>query len=305
MSKKHHICVCICTYKRPKHLDGLLWKLEEQETEGVFSYSIVVVDNDISESARLIVESHVGRSKIAISYHVESQQNIALARNKAIENAKGDFVGLIDDDEMPSSRWLLNLFMAINLFKSDGILGPVIPRFEKEPPKWVLKGRFFDRPAHNTGFVLEWKNTRTGNALLRKDLFKEDKGSFNPVFGSGGEDRDFFRRKIAGGHVFIWCEEAPVFEILPPERWRKKVMMKRALIRGKMALNSSESKPMNILISAAAIAIYTIYLPILFVLSPIFGYDVFMKYLIKNCDHLGKILAFFSIDLVREKYVSL
>lgn len=304
MSQKHHICICICTYKRPKQIEYLLWKLEELETEGFFDYSLVIVDNDGSESARLAVESHAVRSNITISYFVEPQQNIALARNRAIENAKGDFIALIDDDELPDSRWLLNLYKAINHYKSDGILGPVLPCFEKQPPKWVLKGRFFDRPIHNTGYILEWRNTRTGNALIRRDLFKEDSVWFHPALGSGGEDRDFFRRKITRGHVFVWCDEAQVFETVPPERWGKRVQIKRALLRGKMALNFSESRPKSILISTAAIAIYTICLPLLFVLSPIIGFDIYMKYLIKNCDHLGKIFAFLNIDLVRDKYIS-
>jgi hypothetical protein len=28
-----------------------------------------------------------------------------------------------------------------------------------------------------------------------------------------------------------------------------------------------------------------------------------MKYLIKECDHLGKVFAFLGIDLLKEKYV--
>ena len=57
MSPKHHICVCICTYKRPTYLIRLLNELEKQETEGLFDYSIVIVDNDRSESAKQAVES--------------------------------------------------------------------------------------------------------------------------------------------------------------------------------------------------------------------------------------------------------
>jgi succinoglycan biosynthesis protein ExoM len=244
------------------------------------------------------------QSKIAISYNLEPRQNISLARNKAIEVSKGNFIGFIDDDEFPDSRWLLNLFMAINRYKADGVLGPVLPYFEIEPPKWVLRGRFFNRPAYISGQVLEWQNTRTGNVLIKRAVFEEDNIWFGPEYGSGGEDRDFFRRKIELGHVFIWCCEAPVYETVPPERWKIKVLIKRALLRGKMALNSSGSRPKNILVSAAASVLYTVSLPLVFVLSPIIGYDVFMKYLIKDCDHLGKILALFNIDLVREKYMS-
>jgi succinoglycan biosynthesis protein ExoM len=299
MPQKHHICVCVCTYKRPQLLRCLISKLEGQETEGLFDYSIVIVDNDRSESARQTVESYAQHSTISIGYYVESEQNIALARNKAIENSKGDFIGFIDDDEFPNGRWLLNLYNAVSRYKSDGILGPVLPHFEKEPPKWVKKGCFFNRPSHPTGFVLAWKNTRSGNALIRRDLFQEDRKWFDPAYGSGGEDRDFFKRKIAKGCVFVWCNDAPVYETVPPNRWKRTVMLKRALLRGKMALNAAGSKPASVLKSIVAVVIYTASLP-LFMIA---GHHFFMKYLIKNFDHLGKVLAFLGIDLIKEKYV--
>ena len=46
-----HISVCIPTYRRPIMLDSCMQALQDQEP-GPFRYSIVVVDNDISESAR-------------------------------------------------------------------------------------------------------------------------------------------------------------------------------------------------------------------------------------------------------------
>lgn len=294
-----HISVCICTYKRPVLLRKLLSKLEEQETESFFDHSIVIVDNDKSESARQTFESFARGSKISVSYYVEPEQNIALARNKAIENAKGDLIAFIDDDEFPIEGWLLNLYKTLNRYNSDGILGPVHPHFEKEPPKWVSKGRFFDRPTHPTAHVLGWKNTRTGNALLRRELFGEDRKWFNPDFASGGEDRDFFRRNIAEGYVFVWCNEAPVYETVPPRRWKRTVLLKRALLRGKMALNATGSRPASILKSTVAIFLYTVNLPLFIIM----GHHIFMKYLIKNFDHLGKILAFLGIDLVKDKYI--
>lgn len=297
MSAPHHICVCVCTYKRPELLKRLLSKLEEQKSEGLFDHSIVIVDNDRAESARQISESSTRQSKV--SYYVESEQNIALARNKAIKNAKGDFIGFIDDDEFPDEGWLLDLYKAVDRFGSDGILGPVVPSFEEKPPKWVLKGHFFDRPTHSTGHILGWKNTRTGNALIRRRVFEEDHNWFDPAFGSGGEDRDFFRRKIEAGYIFVWCNEATVFETVPPERWKRTVLLKRALLRGKMAFNATKSRPASVLKSAVAIILYTCCLPLFCVL----GHHIFMKYLIKNCDHLGKVLAFFGVDWVKEKYV--
>ncbi len=278
----------------------MLFKLGNQETEALFEYSIVVVDNDHLGSARPTVDSYSRQSNVSISYQVEPRQNIALARNKAIEKASGDFIAFIDDDEFPKEDWLLNHYQAAIHYKSDGILGPVLPHFEVEPPRWVFRGGFFDRRSHPTGQVLEWKNTRTGNVLLKRDLFPEESLWFDPAFGSGGEDRDFFRRKMEEGHVFVWSNDAPVFETVPPERWKKSVMIKRALLRGKVAFENATSKPRTLLKSTLAVAVYTLALPFFYTL----GHHMFMKYLVKAFDHLGQIFAFLGIDLVKEKYVT-
>ena len=179
MPSKHHITVCICTYKRPELLRRLLTKLEEQQTDGLFDFAVVVVDNDKLGSAYQTVSEYAIQSAISINYFVEPEQNIAMARNKTIENAKGDYIGFIDDDEFPESQWLLKLYKAILHYEADGILSPVLPHFEISPPSWVLKGKFFERHAPATGQVLDWQNTRTGNALLKKDLFIEQLDDLN------------------------------------------------------------------------------------------------------------------------------
>ena len=42
-----------------------------------------------------------------VKYCVEPRQNIALARNKALQNAEGDLIAFIDDDEFPDGRLAL------------------------------------------------------------------------------------------------------------------------------------------------------------------------------------------------------
>jgi len=129
-TETEHISVCVCTYRRPQLLKRLLEGLGGQETRGLFTYSIVVADNDHLRSAELVVSSFSAALLIPIKYCVESQQNIALARNKAIENAEGDFVAFIDDDEFPTRRWLLTLYETCRQHGVDGVLGPVKPHFD-------------------------------------------------------------------------------------------------------------------------------------------------------------------------------
>lgn len=298
-----YITVCICTFKRPLALAELLLSLKNQFTGGRFNYNIVVVDNDSRGSAKKVVNKFIVNHELDIVYTVEEKQNIALARNKSVLNSKGNFIAFIDDDELPTPKWLYDLFLAINKYSADGILGPVCPKYQVNPPKWVTRGGLFDRPRHKTGHVLRWKDTRTGNVLIRKKVFEESPDWFREEFGSGGEDRDFFKRKIEEGYRFAWCNEAVVFERVPAERWQLNVQIKRALIRGRTAANYSSKRTKTIFVSAVAILSYGFSWPILFLLSPLIGYENFFKYFIAFFDHLAKLLAYFKIDLIKDKYI--
>ena len=129
-----HITVCVCTYRRPDLLRNLLEDLRQQDTGGLFTYSILVVDNDHRRSASSVVSEFAALHEVHVEYYVEPEQNIALARNKAIEHASGDFVVFIDDDESPIQRWLLALFEACSKHNAHGVLGPVHPRYAEAPP---------------------------------------------------------------------------------------------------------------------------------------------------------------------------
>ena len=298
-----HISVCVCTFKRPVLLADLLRGLLDQITDGSFTYSIVVVDNDHHESGRATVEQFRGTRPNAINYFVEPEQSIALARNRAAAHATGDYVAFIDDDEVPIEHWLLKMYGALIEFQADGVLGPVRPRFEVMPPAWALKSGVFDRPnsqEYSSGLVLHWSQTGTGNALIQRRVFDEVEGPFNVDFASGGEDVDFFRRAMSQGNVFVWCPDAVAYETVPAERTRITFQLKRALLRGKVSLATLSGQPVGILKSIAACGAYTMLLPV----ALLFGRHVFLKYLVKNCDHLGKILALAGIDLVGETYVT-
>src|ERR1700687_4509834 len=90
-SQTQHISVCVCTYKLPCLLRRVLDSLNSQQTNELFTYSIVVADNDRLRSAEAQVMEMAAVSAVPIRYCVEPQQNIALARNKAVENADGDY----------------------------------------------------------------------------------------------------------------------------------------------------------------------------------------------------------------------
>src|SRR5205823_3807177 len=158
----------------------------------------------------------------------------------------------------------------------DGVLGPVKPRFAGTAPTWAAKGKIFDRPSYETGSVISWKQTGTGNVLLWRRVLEDLGSPFRQEFGSGGEDLDFFRRTMERGKVFVWCEGATVYEIVPAERTRISFQLRRALLRGRASLAHPSNGPSGVLKSVAACALYTILLPVFLVL----GRHLFVEYLI-------------------------
>lgn len=301
---KAHICVCICTYKRPELLKGLLKKLQHQKTGDVFTYSIIVVDNDDQLSADNVVKEIKKESIVTIEYYAETERNIALARNTAVKNAKGNFVAFIDDDEFPDDDWLFNLIKTGYDYNAECILGPVKPFFAEIPPTWILKGKLCDRPTYKTGTVLHWAETRTGNVLFNKNIFNEKDNIFDRDFGrTGGSDVVFFKKLAEKGYVFVWCNEAPVYEIVTPNRLKLSYFLKRGLLQGKNSFRYfNEDRPYyqkSVLIIKTIIAffLYTLALPFLFLI----GKHIFLKYLIKNFHHLGRLFYICGVDVVKNR----
>ncbi|MFZ0743827.1 MAG: glycosyltransferase [Terracidiphilus sp.] len=294
-----HISVCICTYKRPVLLKRLLIEVSRQQTDGLFTFSVVLADNDQAKSGEATVAEIRLVSPMPVKYCFEPRQGIACARNKVVENADGEFLAFIDDDEFPAPRWLLTLFQTCNEYKVDGVFGPVKRHFDEVPPKWMQKSRFYDRRVNPTGMRVEWHEARTGNVLLKRELVIGDSAPFRPQFRVG-EDQDFFRRKMEEGRNFVWCAEAEAFEVVPPARWKRTYLVKKALLRGASAALQPSCGVASILKSIVAIPFYSIALPF----SLLFGQHCFMTLLVKLCDHMGKLLALVGFDPIKEVYVA-
>lgn len=297
--RAHHISVCLCTYNRTLLLKRVLSELDHQITRDRFTYSIVVCDNDGERSAEQAVAEFSSTSSIPVKYCVEAQQSISLARNKSIEQASGDLIAFIDDDEFPDECWLLNLFDTLNKYGVDGVLGPVKRHFDAPPPKWLLKSQFYERKVYPTGESLDREEGRTGNVLLKKAVFNGQEQPFNPEFRGGG-DKEFFRRMIKAGYRFIWSAEAVVFEVIPPVRWKRSFMLKRALFRGALVPLHPNFGWRMVLKSMVAVPAYLIMLPIALLL----GQHRFMTVTVKLFDHLGLLLSLVGIKPLRQAYIT-
>jgi glycosyltransferase involved in cell wall biosynthesis len=302
-SPADHISVCICTYHRNELLERLLRNLANQRTGGLFGYSIVVVDNDAGGHARETVARIQTDLNLDITYSIEPERSIPAARNHGLRLARGNYIGIIDDDEFPPPHWLLRMYEGMQAFAVDGVLGPVHPFFSGSPPAWLVRSGLCELPVYRTGALLHWSQTRTGNVLVKRDVFDRHGLQFDPRFRTGGSDQEFFRQAMARGCRFVAIEEAPVFEVVPPARWTRKYWMKRALVNGfnarRYASTGTSRARQGFLTFKSAVGgtIYALALP----LCACLGHHLMIICLEKGCYHLSWACASFGIELWRRR----
>ena len=197
----------------------------------------------------------------------------------------------------PIPDWLRHLFETRASANVAGVLGPVKPFFEIDPPVWAKKGAFFERPSHPTGFKMPWSECRTGNLLFSRSILAGTDPPFSTQFNTAGEDVESFRRMAANGHTFIWCDEAVAYEVVPSSRCTRSYLLKRALLRGSNFSKHPTHRFRNAAKSLIAVPCYALALPFL----ALFGQHVFLKYLIKLLDHVSRLMAFVGLQLVTER----
>lgn len=225
------VTVCIATFRRPQLLKSALDSVVAQEFEFPAALKIVVVDNDVQQTAKETVDEYRHSSVVEITYDVEPIQNIALARNRALAHAEGKYVAFIDDDEVACANWLAAMISAAKQYAVGVVFGPVIPVVPKEAPDWVRRGTFFVRERHQTGHSCKFG--KTGNVLLDRKLLESQRRMFDPAYGlTGGSDTEFFARLGRDGVAMIWCDEAIVKEFVLPERMCVAWLARRAFRGG-------------------------------------------------------------------------
>src|SRR5947209_5294093 len=94
------VSVVVCTYRRPQMLGDTLQTLRNLQTQGRLSYEVIVIDNDPACSAQSCV-TELGRdwpAGVALRYVPENKPGLGNARNRGIEEARGEILAFLDDD---------------------------------------------------------------------------------------------------------------------------------------------------------------------------------------------------------------
>ncbi len=130
--------VAIRTYNGAKTIPQVLDKLRSQiDTENI-DWEIIVVDNNSTDdTAQIIKEYQSTWDKIyPLKYYFEAKPGAAIARRRAMEEAQGELVGFLDDDNLPAEDWVVKAYEFSKSRPQVGAYGGQIHgEFEVEPPK--------------------------------------------------------------------------------------------------------------------------------------------------------------------------
>ena len=237
----------VLTFRRPVSLARLLESLEPQRlAEG--DVEIVVVDNDVAESARAVVDDFRRRGAADLRYFVEPRRNISLARNRVVSEARGTFLAFIDDDEVAAPGWLARLVLTQKQYDADAVFGQMAPLFAEEISPALRRAEFYYHDVSPTGSHAVFFTG--GNCLIRASVLSRPDSVFDPAYGNtGGEDGHLFGRLEQQGCRLVTCAEAVAYEWVPPERgtirylFLKSVKNGNSYARRQLALATKYSRP--------------------------------------------------------------
>ncbi|MGH2794651.1 MAG: glycosyltransferase [Actinomycetota bacterium] len=235
------VTVILPTYKRPESLARTLEALAAQDAP--FEWELVVIDNEDAPGADPVFRSKEaafdGRARMVR----ESRRGSAYARNRGIEEARGDLTAMIDDDVVPAPDWLAKIAAPVLAGRSFGAGGLVLLDPSVDRPRWL------DEIAIG-GYLARWdlgaderELTVSEFILTANCIFDTAKlratGGFEPSLGPRGktplvnDDALVVRRfKELGGSI-RWVPGAIVFHELPPSRLKRRYMLRRAYAQGR------------------------------------------------------------------------
>jgi succinoglycan biosynthesis protein ExoM len=138
-------------------------------------------------------------------------------------------VALVDDDETVEPGWLDRLLSAQRRSRADAVTGPVLTRFEVEPPPWFRAGGFLTYPRYADG---ESRPIAYTNNVLVRARCLEALGALFDETMTFGTDSELFARFTDRGYRIVWADDARVEESVPSDRIRLGYLLRRSLREG-------------------------------------------------------------------------
>jgi len=199
------LSIIISTYNRKDSLKDTLDSLKGQQIFGDGDLEVLVVDNNSSDGTADFVREYSADFFVPLRYVFEQQQGLSYARNRGIQEARGEILAFTDDDVILDKDWVSRIFEFCSQHAFTAMGGRVLPLYPDNTPAWIkqnqdiLKGPILchDYGADTRRYDHKMDPFVGANIVIPRATLDEQ-GLFRTDMGLGagtlGEDTDYFLR---------------------------------------------------------------------------------------------------------------
>jgi glycosyltransferase involved in cell wall biosynthesis len=223
--------ILVCTFNRAADLAEALTFTLAQDTGGLYTYEVLVVDNNSTDDTRQVVERLIAAGHSNVRYLFEGRQGRCHALVRGVSEARGRVYALVDDDVIVGRDWLRTIVEAFAARPDISFLGgKVLPLWGSDPPAWLT-------PRHWSALALsdygeeELVVDRDNQLCLLAGAFRIDAvkaaGGYRPGLGvskdaiGGTEDVDLFARLYQSGHKGLYLPNLVIHHKVTSNRTTK------------------------------------------------------------------------------------
>jgi glycosyltransferase involved in cell wall biosynthesis len=235
--------VAICTWNRAWLLPRVLERLTRlQHTQR--EWEVMVVNNNSTDDTERVLDAFAERLPLCRAF--EARPGLSHARNTAVLQAKGDYIVWTDDDALVDADWLAAYMRAAERHPEAAVFGgPVRPRFEGMPPRWLsdawqeIGAAFAARDLGGEPFELDGGGELPygANFVIRtreQRLFPYDPAlGRRQTDGALGEETAVIRAILAAGGTGWWVPDASVEHWIPKGRQTIRYLRTYYALQGK------------------------------------------------------------------------
>lgn len=223
------LSLIIATYNRASYLAWTLESLISQQLPPELWEAVVVNNNSIDNTDYIFQGFTVSCPELNLRMVNETRQGLSHARNRGLEEAKGEYIVIMDDDEQANPGFLKAYYDFFTNYPEAAAAGGVMKAvYETEKPKWMsfITERFIGSTINMGGSIKEFPKNKYpigGNFGFRRSVV-DKYGMFDPELGRkgtllmAGEEKDFIDRIRRGGQKVYYIPDAVIMHSIPASR---------------------------------------------------------------------------------------
>jgi glycosyltransferase involved in cell wall biosynthesis len=210
------------------------------------AWELLLIDNNSTDQTRHIADLY--SSTLPLRYFFEPKQGLSNARNRALQEYRGELLVFTDDDVVLDAAWLLEYSLAQTSFAGANYFGGrILPLWNGDKPGWLkdptlalLSGVLvhYDIGDDNRLFAAGDPTPFGASFAVRRGL-AESVGLFSPALGvagsntARGEETEYLQRAKATGASGAYVGKAVCYHVQDPMRFKFRYLYQYGIATGR------------------------------------------------------------------------